>query len=157
MTTIAYKDGVIAYDSRVTQGSVIMSDNDSKCYLREGQRFFCTGDHGGIEKMIDYYLMGLTKLDQSVDGSAFVVTEDGGLCLIGVTSDRELWCHRMQREAVYAIGSGSHFAIAFMDAGMTAVDAVKMTAKRDIYTGGKIRSYDLSQLEIADDNNINQD
>ena len=36
MTTIAYKDGVIAYDSRVTRGDLITDDDCDKCIERDG-------------------------------------------------------------------------------------------------------------------------
>lgn len=43
MTTIAYKDGVIAYDSRVTRSGTIVSDNAPKCQVVDGVSFFLSG------------------------------------------------------------------------------------------------------------------
>lgn len=43
MTTIAYKDGVIAYDSQITRGNTITYDDYEKCVERNGVRLICSG------------------------------------------------------------------------------------------------------------------
>lgn len=40
----------------------------------------------------------------------------------------------------FAIGSGRDFALAAMDMGASAKEAVEAAAKRDVYTGGTIRT-----------------
>lgn len=40
MTTIASNDGVIAYDSRQNRNDRVASDNDLKCRVLDGARFF---------------------------------------------------------------------------------------------------------------------
>lgn len=144
MTTIAYKDGVIAFDSRVTNSGIIINDDAEKFHIKGGKRFFYSGAESDIDRLIDGYLGGLIKLEHGVDGNAIVAEDVSGLYFVGVTEDFELWRCGIDHGIVYAIGSGRDFALAFMDAGMSAVDAVKMTCKRDVYTGGTIRSYDLS-------------
>ena len=42
-----------------------------------------------------------------------------------------------------ALGSGRRLAMMAMDCGKTAEEAVKMTTKRDINTGGTIRTYKI--------------
>jgi ATP-dependent protease HslVU (ClpYQ) peptidase subunit len=51
---------------------------------------------------------------------------------------------RISPETAYAIGSGAAFAMGAMDAGATAKEAVKI-ACRDVYTGGKIRTYKIKE------------
>jgi hypothetical protein len=46
----------------------------------------------------------------------------------------------------YAIGSGSIFAMAAMDAGASAIEAAKIGAKRDVYSGGKVTFVRLAKL-----------
>jgi 20S proteasome alpha/beta subunit len=147
MTTIAYKDGVIAFDSRITNSGIIINDNAKKYYMEGGKTFFYSGAESDIDRLIDGYLHGLIKLEHGVDGNAIVI-DTSGLYFVGVTEDFELWSNSVDAEIPFAIGSGRDFALAFMDAGMSAVDAVKMTAKRDIYTGGAIRSYELKSGHI---------
>lgn len=43
MTTIAYKDGVIAYDSRCTRATIITDDDCKKLDMVEGVHFLCSG------------------------------------------------------------------------------------------------------------------
>ncbi|GAI22667.1 unnamed protein product, partial [marine sediment metagenome] len=44
-----------------------------------------------------------------------------------------------------AIGSGSAYALAAMDMGASAEEAVRAAMKRDIYTGGKVRTMRIDQ------------
>lgn len=54
---------------------------------------------------------------------------------------------RLMREPViercYAVGSGSHFALAAMACGKTAVEAVRLAARFDPGTGGRVESITL--------------
>jgi ATP-dependent protease HslVU (ClpYQ) peptidase subunit len=43
-----------------------------------------------------------------------------------------------------AIGSGEEYAIGAMDAGLSAKDAVKIACNRDIYSGGRIRTFKIA-------------
>lgn len=147
MTTIAYKDGVIAFDSRITNSDIVINDNAKKYYMKGGKTFFYSGAESDIDRLINGYLNGLIKLEHGVDGNAMVI-DISGLYYVGVTEDFELWRSPVDVESPFAIGSGRDFALAFMDSGMSAVDAVKMTSKRDIYTGGAIRSYELQSGNI---------
>ena len=44
MTTIAYKSGIIAYDSRFTCGDIIEDDDVDKRIDRDGKTFFLSGN-----------------------------------------------------------------------------------------------------------------
>lgn len=56
----------------------------------------------------------------------------------------EVWVERP-----FAIGSGRDFALAAMDMGATAKEAVEMAAKRDVYTGGTIRTVIIDSGEAG--------
>ena len=45
-----------------------------------------------------------------------------------------------ETEGYYAFGSGDLHALTAMDLGASAVEAVEMAMKRDVYTGGEIRT-----------------
>jgi len=47
-----------------------------------------------------------------------------------------------------AMGSGEEFALAALDHGKTAEDAVAYAATRDSGTGGKIRVFDVAKMEF---------
>ena len=59
-------------------------------------------------------------------------------------------CEHYPVEHNRAIGSGNRFALAAMDFGKTAKEAVEYAACRDVYTGGKVESFRLDELVMND-------
>jgi ATP-dependent protease HslVU (ClpYQ) peptidase subunit len=138
MTTIAYKDGIIACDSRQTRGSSIVSDDTSKCEIVDGVSFFLSGAVCDEKALIAAYFG--TKSPDPVECSGFVV--DGGrLMMVGHDDKTGIWKQELDLSNPDAIGSGSSYALAAMDMGASAEDAVRAAMKRDIYTGGSVRTY----------------
>ncbi|MCV4287882.1 proteasome subunit beta [Pseudomonas capsici] len=138
MTTIAYKDGVIAYDSQISRGDVIVYDDYDKCLIRDGVRFFCAGATADFPVLVDAYFGG--RQVGPVDVTALVLDGDI-LMLVAVDNDTGLWKTPIMRDRPYAIGSGMSFAFAAMDMGASADRAVEAAAKRDTGTGGTIRVF----------------
>jgi ATP-dependent protease HslVU (ClpYQ) peptidase subunit len=137
MTTIAYKDGVIAYDSQVTRGDVITDDDYEKCIEQKGVKFFCTGAVSDHQRLVDVYFGA--KPEGNIDATA-LVTDGEILMHIAVDDDTGLWKSPIRLDRVYAIGSGTHYAFAAMDMGGTAYQAIEAAKKRDTSTGGVIRT-----------------
>ena len=138
MTTIAYKDGVIAYDSRVTRGSLIDHDDYEKLIHRKGHRFLFTGCGPDFPMLMDEFF-GVKNGDRPLDSSGLVIT-NGKLWQIGRDAESGFWMDEIWAERPFAMGSGRDFALAAMDMGATAKEAVEAAAKRDVYTGGTIRT-----------------
>lgn len=138
MTTIVYKEGVIAYDSRATAGGTIVDDDAMKLHQKDGVSFFFTGMPAHAEEMIEAYF----KQDDSkpFDNSAIVVDGEN-IYQYGINKDDGFYRHPIGKDKVFSIGSGSDHAYTAMDMGCSAVEAVEMAIKRDIYTGGKVRSF----------------
>lgn len=138
MTTIAYKDGVIAYDSRQTRNSAIVSDNAPKCQVVDGVSFFLSGAVCDEKALIAAYFG--TASPVPVECSGYVV--DGGkLIIVGHDDKTGIWKQELELSNPDAIGSGAAYAVAAMDMGASAEDAVKAAMKRDIYTGGEVRLF----------------
>ena len=137
MTTIAYKDGVIAYDSRQTRNDRIISDNAQKCQVVSGVSFFLSGAVCDEKALIAAYFG--TPSAVPVECSGYVV-DGGNLMMVGHDDKTGIWKQELDLSNPDAIGSGSAYAIAAMDMGASAEDAVRAAMKRDIYTGGTIRS-----------------
>lgn len=136
MTTIAYKDGIIAYDGRVTRGNQITYDDFDKCLERDGVKFICSGANADFESLMDAYF-GLETTN--IDASALIVAD--GIVWCGARDDTSgFWKFEVQPDRPYAIGSGSGHALTAMDMGASAYQAVEMAMKRDSCTGGKIRT-----------------
>ena len=136
MTTIAYKDGIIAYDSRATRGDLISTDDFDKCAKAGGALFFFSGTVSDLKYLIDGYFKGEVP-PKTADIGGFAV-EKGKVYRVGAC-DGEFW--KEDARNIDASGSGYAHALTAMDCGLSAIEAVKMAAKRDTGTGGKIRHY----------------
>lgn len=138
MTTIAYKDGVIAYDSRQTRNGTIVSDDVPKCQVVDGVSFFLSGAVCDEKALIAAYFG--TPSAVAVECSGYAV-DSGRLLMVGHDDRTGIWRQELDQENPDAIGSGSAFALAAMDMGASAEDAVRAAMKRDIYTGGKVVTF----------------
>lgn len=136
MTTIAYKDGIIAYDGRVSRGSTIVYDDFDKMREREGVCFFGTGSTGDINELVGAWFG--EEVIGECDANALVL-HDGNLTLIGY-DEGKVWKSPVVLDRPYAIGSGADHALTAFDMGATAYQAIEMAMKRDCGTGGKIRT-----------------
>lgn len=144
MTTIAYKDGVIAYDSRISADNLILDDEHEKHIEKDGIHFFLSGSTGDWQDFIDSCCAGL-DIVRDLDVSALII-DQGKLYRSSIEKIRDgfrIWKSPIRMNQTIAVGSGRDFAIAFMDAGLSAYDAVVATTKRDMWTGGIIRIHNL--------------
>lgn len=136
MTTIAYKDGVIAYDGRITRGTQITYDDYDKCIERDGVSFVCSGAVADFEGLVGAYFGSDAP---NCAATAFVVA-DGMVWHVAVDGSTGFWKAPLVMDQPYAIGSGSDHALTAMDMGATAYQAVELASKRDTSTGGTIRT-----------------
>ena len=141
MTTIAYKDGIIAYDSRVSAGGTIYDDNCDKRVKVEDTYFFFVGETAGEADLADWFLH--RKRTEQLGDTHAMVFYGGALYTIGYDKKKGYYSNPERLANVTAIGSGSICALTAMDLGCTAREAVKMAMKRDTATGGRIRTHTL--------------
>lgn len=136
MTTIAYhhKDKQIAVDGRGTIGSLIASENFDKIIKNESGTWFLTG------KACDFSILTSMQKDDNTDvmPECHALLARGGKVYAVSVSEDGYFCED-ELKYNHAIGSGDYFAIAAMDFGRSAKEAVKYAATRDCYTGGKIK------------------
>lgn len=137
MTTIAYKDGVIAYDTRQTRSDVIVSDDCEKCETHDGVKFLLAGAVCDHKAFIAAYFG--TRSDAPLDCFGYVIDGDR-LMLVGNDDKTGIWRQDLDPDCPDAIGSGSPYALTAMDMGASAEEAVKAAMKRDVYTGGHVRT-----------------
>jgi len=136
MTTVAYnhKDKEIAVDSRFSRGDIISTDNGIKVFKEKGVTFVCAGLTSGYKSLIEMWFSMESK--ESLMCSAFVV-DNGVIYEFGLDSDGVLSKEALSENLCK--GSGEFWAMAAMDFGCSAKEAVKYAMTRDMYTGGKIR------------------
>lgn len=141
MTTIAYKDGVVAVDTMSTCGGWIDSHNVRKLHrLPDGSIAACTGAFAKGMQLIDWIKNG----------------EQGGQPDIGASSSVVRFFRDRQRvyefghyfelnESLIAFGSGSPVAKGVMLSGATPEQAVRIVMEIDPNTGGDVVSETVAQ------------
>ena len=139
MTTIAYHEKIIAYDSLQATDDMIIDDNIDKKIVRNGVVFFMCGSSKDIDSFIEYYLTG--SGEKKDYGSHGIVVDNGELFHAYIYEKDGLCKFKINPDKPYAIGSGEEYALSVMDLGFTAVQAVRSAIKRDVYSGGRIRKY----------------
>lgn len=137
MTTIAYKDGVIAADSLIV-GDYAEPGTYNKLYKVSGGYVGGAGAVPQIKLFIRWFRdQSKPKPDPALlkDFEALVVRNDGTLLYY----DKIL--EPMDVVPPCAIGSGGGIAMGAMIAGATAVRAVEIARILDVHTGGKIHHH----------------
>ena len=140
MTTIAYKDGIVAVDSRMTQNGIIINDDFNKIIVREGATFAFSGHPVDFELAIEAFLSNYKTENLIIGGIVFYL---GDVYIIGCDEEEGFWKEKFDANTPYASGSGKTYALTAMDMGASAKEAVKMAIKRDVYSGGKIKTAKL--------------
>lgn len=141
MTTIAYDGRYLAADSRVTNGNTLISDDAHKLVHQGGKFIASVGITPDIDKLIEC-VVGADTSHTNLDADCMYVDE----CVVylaGCPDDGYWYC---RAEFVRASGSGANFALAAMDLGKNAMEAINVAMNRDICTGGTIRYVDLSNI-----------
>jgi len=139
MTTIAYDGRYIAVDSRVSSNGHVASNDIDKFYENDDWVLFWSGAIHQKDLYINLFIakgefdyeqkVWLTAYEKKTKFVYHVYVEDKKFLM-----DKLEWAD--------AQGSGSCYAIGAMDAGKSAVDAVKIAMNRDCATGGKIKCLD---------------
>jgi ATP-dependent protease HslVU (ClpYQ) peptidase subunit len=146
MTTIAYnhKSMTLAIDGRLTAGNIITEDDFDKHLMKEGEYWFFCGAMADNSQLIE--LKHNDKPDPLPDCTAIMV-KNGKANLVCFNDS---YCSHSSITTNYSIGSGSEFALAAMDFGKNAKQAVEYAATRDIYTGGLIRVFDIKKMKFIE-------
>lgn len=156
MTTIAYRDGILAADSRVTHGE----DGSARIHtckklfrkkITQGKKSFdviiaTAGESAPGMLFVDWYGTGKPIPD------TFLHLGGDFLCLVLTPSglfEFDVYCRGEEvSDDFYAIGSGAKAALGALHCGKSAVEAVRIAARIDPYTGGRIMTESLHKPEI---------
>lgn len=126
MTTIAYKDGVLAADTRATQGDTILMDVSKIDRDAFPPVAFC-GD-----------LRVLQDFRRHQDWEQLPTEGWESLNTRGRLQDAQGVVLNIKKGDFWAIGSGAHFALGAMAAGATPEEAVKIAARYDTGTNDTV-------------------
>ena len=138
MTTIAYKDGILAADSQTTSGHIQSSSAFSKIRKFDDGYAAFTGSCKDIPILFDLIrgkeVEGNAK---DIDVTAIVMPNEGKPYEAYINSLGKLYKHPISNFS--AIGSGWTIAMGAMQSGASAKEAVKAAIKLDIYSGGAVK------------------
>lgn len=139
MTTLAYKDGILACDSRITIDGKVMG-NAVKGGVFGDYLVGVAGDFVTIPAIMDWVKNGIKKAPPKFPkGTEFI-------CLLinrkgAITIYENDFKPMHMDDKVFATGSGSAHAYGAMHVGATAKDAVIAAAAYDGNTGGRVRTF----------------
>lgn len=143
MTTISFKDGIMAADSACSEddtnlGRIKKVYRIGKCIIG-----MC-GETSSFQGFADWFRDGADDAETfpwSGDWSALVVAPDKPITLYGNESMTPLVFSK--KDKYIAIGSGMDVALGCMYNGGSAKDAVKAAIKHNTSTKGPVRTYRL--------------
>jgi 20S proteasome alpha/beta subunit len=136
MTTIAWKDGVLACDKCITEDNFVyrgtkFKETDSKVYVGAGYL-------SRALRFIDYLI-------NEEDGKPPKLKDTIVLEFDKQTGKLTLWENKHiglpVETKMYAHGSGYGFAIGAMSFGATPEEAIKVATKHDAYTGNGVKCW----------------
>lgn len=139
MTTISYRDRVVAYDSRETIGNIIHDDDCEKKTEHNGI-FYFLGCSSCDEAEIISSFEGDLSISDGIDAFEGIVVQKGDVYRI-VGGEGKLIKELQAPDKHFAIGSGALIALTAMDLGLSARESIKQAMKRDTCTGGKVRTF----------------
>lgn len=134
MTVIAYRDGILAADSRVTDTHGLITGTVRKIGRHGDLRWAWCGDHGNARRLLDWVLgKRKDKQPEFKSGSVIIIPDDGPATVYGQGTswpvpDREF----------HAWGSGGMIALGAMAMGAGATEACEAACRFDVDCGPPI-------------------
>jgi ATP-dependent protease HslVU (ClpYQ) peptidase subunit len=134
MTTVAYRGGILAADTQMTDGSIKVSGR-KLLYIKEKEAWVgVAGTVSDCQKFLRHFRDEEQEFDEDDDFTALVMYQHGEVQV--VTSDLRI--DTLEPDAYYAIGSGGPPALAAMHMGADARRAIEVAAVVDLMTGGDV-------------------
>lgn len=152
MTTIVYKDGILACDSQVTTNSEVIIGYCNKIQEFDNEVICGSGSTTAIKQFIDWHRRGDDPEKKPT------LLGDGCVCFVIDKKTLELkrYCdcwYDSIGASFYVTGSGMEIAIGALEMGATAEEAIKAACKYDTGTGGEVHVLDLNKTKVENDTN----
>lgn len=145
MTTIAYRDGVLAADTRAWGVDKVPVGNKTKVFRTKNNYLLGVSSavigcsrlvREWVEDGMDMKSLPIERNRDKVDFDALLISPKGECILL----DGNWMPSDPVKSEFYAIGSGKDFAMAAMVCGQSAVEAVVTASKLDAWTGSEVDS-----------------
>ncbi len=146
MTTLATDGITLAADGQISCGDLIEDLNRQKVFrLNDGTAIAFAGCLHSAVRFMEWVQSGSPQdLVPSLAENFGAIRINGTSTVLSYDNS----CHAIQMPTPYAEGTGKHLALGAMLAGKTPVEAVKIAAQRDMWTGGKIRSVTVKAARV---------
>lgn len=149
MSTIAWDGQFLVSDRQSTLSDMKLSVSKIAVFPEQGKAVGWVASHESGLSLVDWYHEGA----DSVTYPAYQRDEHLWCRFIVATSERcffyeHLPVIQLVNSRFGAWGSGMCYAIAAMEAGANAIEAVKIACKYDIYSGMGIDVCDLATMEV---------
>ena len=145
MTTVVFTAETIAWDTRMTRGSVIeQSPCLDKVMVVKGRVFGFAGELGVKDAVVKWALRGAKEKTKPHPDSTWA--------LIELLKDNTVRTYESNNAGSVilslpvCIGSGSDFAYTALSLGKSAVEAVETAMKFDVDTGGQVLSLNTNEI-----------
>lgn len=134
MTCVAYdRDGYVAWDSQITVETARLPYVIDKVWTLNGKIYAFAGDIPRMDSVIEWHRDG--ALPEVAPKGTWDLLVVGRRSAHVYTNDVPF---ASKIRAPFAMGSGGPYALGALAAGASAFDAVKIAAKYDTATGGKV-------------------
>jgi ATP-dependent protease HslVU (ClpYQ) peptidase subunit len=148
MTVIVWDGKILAADSRMTEGSFLVTDNDQKLFILDpaieykGDELLACALAGSStdNEFILEHICGHdfpSKISHKASG-IFIGKKN-----VYILENDTTYLIPFSRNTKLAEGSGCQFAYSAMKLGLNAIEAAKHACKLDMACGGKIRCKEL--------------
>ena len=154
MTVIAWDGVTLAVDQGATCGGVVHTIRKYRAHNE--WVLIGTGNPQHVEEMMDWHnevLHSRIQLDGEVKFPRFIGTTAAEMIIFNAFEENKL--RRYERSATplvhttaCAFGEGRDFAYGALDAGATAMEAVKIACQRSPYCGGPIDTFKVQYGEV---------
>ena len=143
MTTIAYRNGVLAADTGVGLGDMMLPERFQKIHrLRDGRLFAWTGVAGDGARVLAHFNNPKKPMPEKPDGVALIIDRRG----IAWTLEEGAML-RVIGASYVARGSGKDFAYGAMAMGASAREAVKVAARFDLRSRPPVEALRLRDIK----------
>ena len=135
MTTVAYRNGVIAVDSQATAGNITCGETNK---IRKFKGCVCvgSGDLQDLTAFFDWVKKGMDiEKKPTINCLNGYIFKKNKIYYV----DDKLVPYEVNAK-YHAAGSGAQIAYGAMHMGASAKEAVKAACCLDVYTGGKVKT-----------------
>jgi ATP-dependent protease HslVU (ClpYQ) peptidase subunit len=144
MTTIAFKNGIMAADGQESSGHMITRSDVVKIVKQGGLYIGLAGSGDCFEPVLDFFKVHPTNYLKA-NPTLKAVLDSVSEVLVYDTKAKKLLCFTEEgystiggKDCSYTIGSGHYWAQSAFHFGSDAKEAVLHACKFDIYSGGLI-------------------